>query len=84
MISILNTLPYGACLFILSIEYRMVCEKRYKRTLCANTHLDLRQEKGCLRQKEQKNYCTELQIALPLHRQKVNILFRLVVIDLGF
>jgi hypothetical protein len=46
--------------------------------------VDLRQESGCFQKKHLHNYCLEREIVVPLHRQKVNRLFRLVVIDLGF
>lgn len=31
-----------------------------------------------------EKYCEKVKIVVPLHCQKVNRLFRLVVIDLGF
>jgi hypothetical protein len=46
--------------------------------------VDLGQERSLKMNKMSKNYCGIWKIVVSLHRQKVNRLFRLVVIDLGF
>ena len=52
--------------------------------VCASTILDLSQEKGDFFHKMHRKSLRNAKIVVPLHRQKVNRLFRLVVIDLGF
>jgi hypothetical protein len=59
-------------------------EKRGKIDCYRTQRLDLGQECTKKRKKYTHKYCGNRKIALPLHRQKVNRLFRLVVIDLGF
>jgi len=48
------------------------------------TDFDLSQERRQKKDKVGEMCCRKSKIVVPLHRQKVNRLFRLVVIDLGF
>ena len=46
--------------------------------------IDLGQEKGAFSIKTSKKYCANFRFVVSLQRQKVNRLFRLVILDLGF